>query len=439
VRAAFVFALLLLLTGPAWAQAADPPDAPPEQPAEEGLEHEVIEWQTPERPDHLPSLPRLHGWRFKWRDGFQIIRDDAQIVLQFGGRLLLDAAGYHLTSALEEVAGESGWNADSDVRQARIYGRGIFFDRFFATADVDVKEGEMRDVYLGVRGLGPLGTLQVGYMNEPFSLEERTSTLAQPFMERSIANVFAPDRGSGWMLTNTLLNRRVRWAGGLFFVVDNFNDANLDGGFDDSFDLALRVNGLPLWQEGADWMVLGVSYGHRFNITDDIKIAERPESFLVAPLLDTGPIPGASGLDRFSIEAAWARGRFNFQAEGMGMLIARDSGPNLRFWGGYALVTVALTGERRAYGRKSGTFGRIVPIEPFDRKRGTWGALELAARISYADLDDQDIRGGRELNGTLGFNWIPFNQVKFSTNYVLAHRLDGGWANILQARIQLDY
>ncbi len=447
MRAAIVVFALLLSASPAWGQGADRPVAPgaeepaPAEPVEDALEGEIIEWETPQAPRHLPSLPRLHAWRFQWRDSLRIIRDDGQIVFQFGGRLLADAAGHHLTSGLQAVARESGWNGDVDVRQARLYGQGIFFGRFFAKADLDVGEGEMRDVYFGINDVGPLGTLQLGYMKEPFSLEERTSTLAQPFLERSIANVFAPKRGSGFMFTNTHFDRRLRWAGGLFFVTDRFAGSDESEGFDDTFDLALRVNGLPLWQDGADWMVLGFSYSRRFNITDEVSLAERPESFLVPPLIDTGRIAGASSLDRFGVEAAWARGRLNFQVEGLGMLLHRDSAPDLRFWGGYALVTVALTGERRPYGRRSGTFGRIVPIDTMSRRHGYWGALELAARVSYADLDDEDVRGGRELNVTLGLNWIPFRRVKIATNYVLARRLGRieGWANILQARVQLDY
>jgi phosphate-selective porin OprO/OprP len=109
------------------------------------------------------------------------------------------------------------------------------------------------------------------------------------------------------------------------------------------------------------------------------------------------------------------------------------------FSGGYAQASYFLTGERRVYGRRSGSFGRVVPRRSFNPSKGRWGAFELAARVSYLDLDDADVRGGRQFNTALGVNWYLHAHVRLEANYVLAWVRNDGLANILQARIQLDY
>lgn len=450
MRALLYIAVGALLATNAWAQGAaapaEPVQAASEEAAQRGLEHEVIEWEgdAEQARDglHLPGILPGHGWTFSWRRGLKLTSDDGTLAFQFGGRLLLDGGLFYIGGGLDDVTGQSGWDTGSEIRQARIYGQGVFLERFFAKADVDLDEGIIRDVFWGMRDLGPFGTLQVGFMKEPFSLEERNSVFALPFLERSIANVFAPKRGSGFSFTNTHYDRRVRWEVGTYFVVDDFEGRDESQGFDDTYDLALRVTGLPIWREGEseeEMLLLGFSYSHRFNITDPVSFAVRPESSVAPALLDTGPILGADSLDRGGAEVAWSDGRRTFQAEFLYARVNRSSLPALAFWGGYAQLSWLLTDDVRRYGRRAGAFGRIVPRKRFDPRKNQWGAVEVAGRISWVDLDDEGIRGGREINGTVGVSWFPFTRVRLLANYVLAHRLSEGTANIFEARLQLDY
>ena len=76
-----------------------------------------------------------------------------------------------------------------------------------------------------------------------------------------------------------------------------------------------------------------------------------------------------------------------------------------------------LTGETIAYDRRSGVFGRVAPVN----KRG--GAWELAARVSYLDLNGPNAAfaaGGRLTDTTIGLNWYINAHTKFQFNWIYA-------------------
>ena len=72
---------------------------------------------------------------------------------------------------------------------------------------------------------------------------------------------------------------------------------------------------------------------------------------------------------------------------------------------------------------------RLYPAHPFSLKDGGLGALELAGRISYIDLnseynpaialakDPMAIDGGRQTGYTLGLNWYPNDLLRFMLDY----------------------
>ena len=75
--------------------------------------------------------------------------------------------------------------------------------------------------------------------------------------------------------------------------------------------------------------------------------------------------------------------------------------------------------------RTTGTLGRVKPFENFffvrdcdcETKRG-WGAVQVAARFSWADLSNEDVLGGEGESLTLGLNWLfnPYARMQF--NYI---------------------
>ena len=77
--------------------------------------------------------------------------------------------------------------------------------------------------------------------------------------------------------------------------------------------------------------------------------------------------------------------------------------------------TWALTGESRAYNRRQGIFGKLIPKR--DVNSGGPGAWELAARYSNVDLTDSNINGGDMDRISVGLNWYPSTSLKTTVQY----------------------
>jgi phosphate-selective porin OprO/OprP len=140
-------------------------------------------------------------------------------------------------------------------------------------------------------------------------------------------------------------------------------------------------------------------------------------------------------LKPIGVEAAWVRGPLSVQGEFVRLNMTRHApAPDLGFDGGYVYVAYSLTGEQRPFDSGHGAFASIRP-------RGKT-AVELLARVSWLDLDDKSIRGGKEVNYTAGLNWYlnPHARTMFNVIAVDSKR-QGRERNpvIAQARLQLDW
>jgi phosphate-selective porin OprO/OprP len=85
----------------------------------------------------------------------------------------------------------------------------------------------------------------------------------------------------------------------------------------------------------------------------------------------------------------------------------------LNFYGLYAQAGWFITGESLSYVRNDAVPGRIQPRRDFGfGPDAGWGAWEAVARVSYADLSDGPVQGGRLLMFMSSLNWNLRPQLK---------------------------
>jgi len=364
------------------------------------------------------------AYTVKYSNGLQFKRNDGEVKIKFGGRIQADFASIHPDSDLE-TAVPKGDGEGVEFRRARLYVSGDLYDRILFKAQYDFAGGKtkFKDVYIGMKKLGPVGTVRVGHMKEPFGLEELTSSKYITFMERALPSVFDSERNFGIAANNHHVDQRVTWGLGIFAPTDDqgefFSEMT-------SLNITGRLTGLPVYAENGRKLVhLGLSASRqvRDGVSQSLKV--RPEVHLAEKYLVSNAFLN-DGATLLAAEAAWVCGPFSLQGEYKHGWIEQVGAPTSSIMGAYVQASWFPTGEHRVYKKKSGVFARVSPKRAFDPGRGDWGAVELAARYSFLDLNDEMLRGGEEQDVTLGVNWYLYSNVRLMLNYVYADVKDTG-------------
>lgn len=373
----------------------------------------------------------------------EISSPDDAFKFGFGGRIQLDAAWYNEDQADNGETTEL--DSGTEFRRARLSAYGTLWKHWDFKSEIDFAENEVeiKDMYIANTYWKPL-TIQAGNFKEPFSLEQLTSSRFITFMERSLADVFAPERNIGAALYYAGSNWTA--AGGVFSEgIDDDDEEEISGG--EGIAATGRITAAPLLDSKRLVHVGGaISWRNPEASEGDstLRFRQRPESHIADQrLVDTGEIAGVEDFLRYGAEGAFAWGPGSLQAE----YIFTDVNRNLEdvdFDGWYIYGSWFLTGESRAsaYKPEKGAFDRLKPFANFGS--GGWGAWEIAARYSTIDLEDEDIPGGEEDNFTFGLNWYPNPNIRLLANYVKVLDLEGGdfegaSPDIFQIRAQVDW
>lgn len=313
------------------------------------------------------------------------------------GRVMVEAWG---TSA--------DYPTGTEVRAARIGVTGAAAPTisYKLEADFAGDRTTIKDAYLQFRGW-ERATVTVGNLKPAFSLENLIGLPKATFMERASPNVFAFSEtlgaavatgGDGWSVGATLLGETPGT------VVDG----------DEGVGFAARTTFAPI-RSDSGLVHIGVSGFYKRLGDQTLRVRQRPEARIFSTrLVDTGSLDADSNA-AIGVEFATVRGPWSLQGEYIRSRVDLATG-DASFDGAYVFASWFLTGERRPYATRNGTFGTVKPAHAVGD--GGRGAFELALRYSTLDLNDGAVAGGEQDNLTLGINWYATDTVRLTANWV---------------------
>jgi len=376
---------------------------------------------------------------------FQLQSADGRYSIGLTGDIQFDMGAYTDFHPDSTVVGAQELSNGVNARRARIgvtgeaagnFGFAIVYD-FGNSSDQTPKGLETAQViYNGIRGTA----LELGYSNTFFTLDQSTSSNDLMFLERSSASNIATNFNAGDFRANAgvrLFGDRY-WVGGYLTGPAAGDSHTLTG---ERFGAFERVAVQAL--QGPDYSVhLGVGYdellrapnsgngtANVLSLSDQPELRVDPTTFLNTGIIGSAlnPVTGGEVLD---IETAAGFRNFFWQGEYYHYQVNRQGLPTDTFEGGYGEVSWTITGEARTYNKQAGSYFRIFPKNPFAPMSGSWGAWEVAARVSYVDLnsnfmpgitalsaDPAAVDGGLQRTYSFGVNWYPNDIVRFMLDY----------------------
>jgi phosphate-selective porin OprO/OprP len=392
---------------------------------------------------------------------------DGRFTANLHGVMQFDAAEYSQASAgplsvdhrrgatSADTAHARDLSSGTDFRRARIGVDGRMFGDFeynvlfeFGGAGEE-DAGHIQELWLQYSGLKPFH-FKIGAYPPSIGLEDQASTNGAPFLERpAIADMARSLAGGDYREAAEIWAAGPRWyvngavTGRLVGVV-NSQATGVSQPYDSQLGLIGRAAVLPV--KGDDYLVhLGVHGSYAARPADvggpdaaattaryPITFQERPELRVDGTrLISTGAID-AHHASTLGVELAGQYRNLFIQSEYERLSIQRRnvaanvSDPH--FSGFYVEGTYVLTGEARRYNPSTFAFDAPAVDHPFSLQDGTWGALELAARYSEADLNYHAgapgtapsidaVRGGEQKIWAGGVNWYLNSVVRFMLQY----------------------
>jgi phosphate-selective porin OprO/OprP len=344
------------------------------------------------------------------------------------------------------------------------------------------------DVWLEQTHLPVFGNVRIGHFRQPCTMDSYTPIRQLTFLERSLPfQAFDPFRRTGIMAYDNSEDELTTWQYSVYrtggFQNSPVGDSRFatDIGDVGGYSFATRLTHLLSYdecEEGRYLLHVGGNFNYGRNTGNDhvpgtpfYEARAIPEFFLGDPSAVPAPgTPAASvgtpffadtgrlaspDFQIYGVELAAQYGPAHFQGEYIITTVDQVGGPGLFYDGAYAQAGFFLTGENRTYNRAFGAFDRVVPYDDFysldNEGRCGWGAWEVAARLSYVNLNDPDAlplpgfaaNPGRMTDSTFGLSWYWNAHTKLQFNWIHAWfdsvAVGDSDTNIYAARAQVEF
>ncbi len=358
-------------------------------------------------------------------DGIVVETGDVRLTL--GGRIHLDAVASDddVTAIRDEI----------NIRRLRVDATVDVGDDWTAKFDADIGgiSTGLRNVWLAYRGFDNV-TLRAGNLTTPFLGERQKSSNDLKFLERSLSAALAPGFRAGGAVTYSGENVALTAA-----YVENPIDADDDRQpREDGNSIVGKIVWAPIREREQSLFVAAAIDWRDLNTGAETRVRSAPEFGLsFTRLVDTGNLDDVDSYVNLAAEAGYAKGPFVITGQYLRRFNDAPALDNPQFSGGSIEAAYVITGERQRFSLSSGSFGAVRPT-------GKWGAVEIAARVSFLDLEDGPVTGGKEKNFTVGANWYIGRNIKIALNYVRAEADPGRFGfsesvNAVATRLQLAF
>jgi phosphate-selective porin OprO/OprP len=448
----WAFGAWLLFSGVALAQEPTEPTATDEeQPksVEERLDELDQKVRVLDRKDELDKEAAAEKAKTastvtSGKDGFSIKSADGAYVLKLRGYTHFDGRFYQ--------GDDQRPAADTFLlRRIRPIVEGTVFKIFDFRIMPDFAQGTtvLQDGYLEGR-FSPAFRVRAGKFKPPVGLERLQSATDILFVERAFPTALVPNRDMGIQLSGDLAGGSVNWAAGYFNGVPDGGSNDVD--VEDRKDAAARIFFTPLKGLGIG---IAATQGKQTGTLSAPGLAAYrtpgQQTFFSYRTDGTaaGTVIAAGDRERLSPQAYFYAGPFGILTEYV------TSSQEVRR--GDVLADLESTAWQVAaswvIAGGEPTFKAVSPKQPFDLQAHTWGAFELAARISRLEVDDDAFplfanpassASSAESLG-LGFNWYLNRNLRVALNYEVTE-FEGGAATgdredekVLLSRFQISF
>jgi phosphate-selective porin OprO/OprP len=280
------------------------------------------------------------------------------------------------------------------------------------------------------------GHIFVGRSKEGLSLNMIMVGYSGWTMERSttvVATVPLLADGIKWMAHSAKRH--------LLFNVGWYTDVLSEGQSFSSYDqqFVARVGWLPVMKD--EGTLLHVALAGRYGLVNDrtLRLRSRPELNIAPYFVETESF-AAHDTRMVQGEIYYRPGPWLFGAEYFVQKVNALDVPDPLFHGGDAVASWLITGETRRYNTAGGYFLSVSPKRTV--LQGGPGAWEALLRLSYIDLDDGAIQGGRFWRLTPMVNWYLSDHLRLELAYGVG-QLDRfgltGTTQFFQTRLQFQF
>ena len=363
--------------------------------------------------------------------GFKITSSDKKHqvrirgAVQTDGRFFIDDNNFAVTDRQDRF----------ELKQGRVWLEGYFFkDIYFKIMPDFAAANILPDAYLDY-AYHPAASLLVGKFKPSISLERLQGDADGTFLERAFPTYLASNRDVGIQLHGAFgkpgykaetVAGPIDAKNAFTYQIGVSNGSGDDGSIDKSApdtdnnkEVVGRLFAHPFQHTGFSWLE-GFGLGVAGSVGNPDKQALKAQATPLgrtnyldyAKPITTGAVTTADGAtSRIYPQAYWFSGPFGAMGEyvvstqhlsstaGTVRQVTQDN----KAW--QILASYVVTGE-------DNTFAGVKPIRNFDPLKGNWGALQLAARYSELDVDNDTFKiidptksATQARAWTLGANW----------------------------------